>query len=32
GYNTFCENLSIDRPSLIVPRTRPRREQLIRAI
>jgi predicted glycosyltransferase len=32
GYNTFCEILSIDRPSLIVPRTRPRREQLIRAI
>ena len=31
GYNTFCEILSLDRPSLIVPRTRPRREQLIRA-
>ena len=31
GYNTFCEILSFDRPSLIVPRTRPRREQLIRA-
>ncbi|NNM74894.1 glycosyltransferase [Enterovirga aerilata] len=32
GYNTFCEILSVDKPSLIVPRTRPRREQLIRAI
>ena len=31
GYNTFCEILSFDRPGLIVPRTRPRREQLIRA-
>ena len=31
GYNTFCEILSLDKPSLIVPRTRPRREQLIRA-
>jgi predicted glycosyltransferase len=31
GYNTFCEILSFDKPSLIVPRTRPRREQLIRA-
>ena len=32
GYNTFCEILSLDKPSLIVPRTRPRREQLIRAL
>lgn len=32
GYNTFCEILSLDKPALIVPRTRPRREQLIRAI
>lgn len=32
GYNTFCEILSLDKPSLIVPRSRPRREQLIRAI
>lgn len=32
GYNTFCEILSFDRPSLIVPRTRPRREQEIRAL
>ena len=31
GYNTFCEILSFDKPSLIVPRTRPRQEQLIRA-
>ncbi|MGF1552654.1 MAG: glycosyltransferase family protein [Paracoccaceae bacterium] len=32
GYNTFCEILSADRPAVIVPRTRPRREQLIRAL
>lgn len=31
GYNTFCEILSFDRPSLIVPRTWPRQEQVIRA-
>ncbi|MFE1602550.1 glycosyltransferase family protein [Methylobacterium sp. ID0610] len=31
GYNTFCEILSFDRPALILPRVRPRREQLIRA-
>jgi predicted glycosyltransferase len=31
GYNTFCEILSADRPSLIVPRTVPRLEQWIRA-
>jgi predicted glycosyltransferase len=31
GYNTFCEVLSFDKPALIVPRTRPRREQFIRA-
>lgn len=30
GYNTFCEILSFDRPALIVPRTVPREEQLIR--
>ena len=30
GYNTFCEILSFDKPALIVPRTRPREEQLIR--
>ena len=31
GYNTFCEILSFDKPSLIVPRRRSRKEQLIRA-
>ncbi|WP_325166426.1 glycosyltransferase family protein [Thermohalobaculum xanthum] len=31
GYNTFCEILSMGRPAIIAPRTRPRREQLIRA-
>jgi predicted glycosyltransferase len=31
GYNTFCEILSFDKPTLIVPRTQPREEQLIRA-
>ena len=31
GYNTFCEILSMDKPAIIVPRTRPRREQQIRA-
>ncbi|MBE7220606.1 MAG: hypothetical protein INR64_19220, partial [Caulobacteraceae bacterium] len=31
GYNTFCEILSFDCRALIVPRTRPREEQLIRA-
>lgn len=30
GYNTFCEILSFDKPALIVPRTVPREEQLIR--
>ncbi len=30
GYNTFCEILSFDRPAVIVPRTAPRKEQLIR--
>jgi predicted glycosyltransferase len=32
GYNTFCEILSFDKPALVVPRTRPRREQHIRAV
>lgn len=32
GYNTFCEILSFDRPALILPRSQPRKEQLIRAI
>src|SRR5438552_15422158 len=31
GYNTVCEVLSFEKPALIVPRTRPRREQWIRA-
>lgn len=31
GYNTFCEILTLDKPALIVPRSRPRQEQLIRA-
>lgn len=31
GYNTVCEVLSYDKRALIVPRTAPRREQLIRA-
>lgn len=31
GYNTVCEVLSHDKRALIVPRTAPRREQLIRA-
>jgi len=31
GYNTFCEILSFDKPAVIVPRSRPRMEQTIRA-
>jgi predicted glycosyltransferase len=31
GYNTFCEILSFDKRALLVPRCRPRREQVIRA-
>ena len=31
GYNTFCEILSFDKPAILVPRTVPRKEQLIRA-
>lgn len=31
GYNTFCEMLSFNKRALIIPRTKPRREQLIRA-
>jgi len=31
GYNTFCEILSLDRPTMIIPRSMPRKEQLIRA-
>ena len=31
GYNTFCDILSFDKRAVIVPRSKPRREQLIRA-
>lgn len=31
GYNTVCEVLAAGRPAVLVPRVRPRREQLIRA-
>jgi predicted glycosyltransferase len=31
GYNTFCEILSFDKPTLLVPRVVPRQEQAIRA-
>jgi predicted glycosyltransferase len=31
GYNTVCEVLSLGRPTLVVPRARPRAEQAIRA-
>jgi len=31
GYNTFCEILSLNKRAIIVPRTRPRMEQFIRA-
>jgi predicted glycosyltransferase len=31
GYNTVCEVLSFGKPALIVPRVKPRQEQLIRA-
>jgi len=31
GYNTVCEVLSFEKRALIVPRTKPRREQIIRA-
>jgi len=31
GYNTFCEILSFGKPALIVPRTKPRQEQMLRA-
>ncbi|MEH6648397.1 MAG: glycosyltransferase [Motiliproteus sp.] len=32
GYNTFCEILSFNKRSLLIPRTTPRQEQLIRAL
>lgn len=31
GYNTFCEILSLNKRAIIIPRTRPRMEQFIRA-
>jgi predicted glycosyltransferase len=31
GYNTFCEILSFDKRALLIPRSAPRREQLLRA-
>jgi predicted glycosyltransferase len=31
GYNTFCEILSLNKRSIIVPRVTPRAEQLLRA-
>jgi predicted glycosyltransferase len=31
GYNTFCEIMSFDKRALLVPRSKPRREQLLRA-
>lgn len=31
GYNTFCEILSLDKPAVIAPRTKPRLEQYVRA-
>lgn len=31
GYNSVCEVLTTDRPALLVPRSQPRTEQLIRA-
>ncbi len=31
GYNTFCEILALDKLALIIPRSVPRQEQLIRA-
>ena len=32
GYNTFCEILSLDKRAIMVPRVRPRREQVMRAV
>jgi predicted glycosyltransferase len=31
GYNTFCEIISFNKPAMLVPRTKPRLEQFIRA-
>jgi len=32
GYNTFCEILSFDKRAILIPRVRPRREQVMRAM
>ena len=32
GYNSVCEVLATDHPALLVPRTEPRTEQLVRAL
>ena len=32
GYNTFCEILSLDKRAILIPRTKPREEQLMRAL
>jgi predicted glycosyltransferase len=32
GYNTFCEILSLDKRAILIPRTTPRQEQLLRAL
>ena len=32
GYNTFCEVMSFNKKALLIPRSRPRKEQLIRAV
>jgi predicted glycosyltransferase len=32
GYNTFCEILSLDKRAILIPRTKPRQEQLLRAV
>lgn len=31
GYNTMCEVLALERPSIVIPRVFPRREQIVRA-
>jgi predicted glycosyltransferase len=31
GYNTLCEVLSLKKPALVIPRDKPRQEQLLRA-
>jgi predicted glycosyltransferase len=32
GYNTFCEILSLNKRAILIPRVKPRREQLLRAL